>query len=417
MRSLKRIVLLLVTILALTGCGTVTVLLAPATQTPIPLPTPTIETTSVIENDGVVLTWERRGGLAGFCDEVVVYADGKIMSSSCRPQATQRTHLSVVQLAQLTTWIEAFKPFEYVQSDDAVADSMTVQLTFSGQGTQAASEAEIEHVLDFARLLLPLVPPENIHVLQTGVRYVLATRDIAIHAGPGQDYPQIGQVFDGQVAWVTGTSIDEAWWRVICPDGTVGSCWLTAEPELTQPTTPPGSWPVFMFPEGMSVDYPAGWLLEPSTYDETQHSVWFVAPETAGPSVSFEMYHRPLQEMDIADPFTWQPNEGGYQVYWSGPITTVQGLVGIEFVWGAYSEGEGTWDAPPQLMVIYYSSEYEMDVRLITQLAPTLDLAETTSLTETVAAQFGSFHRMAERAPVPHHGVADLSRQPGRRHI
>jgi hypothetical protein len=284
----------------------------------------------------------------------------------------------------------------------------------------------MQQVLDFAGSLLPPPSPADIHVLQTGVRYVLANQDIAMYAGPGQGYPRIGQVFGGQVVWVTGESTDGAWWRVICPDDTVGNCWLSGDPALTQPTTPPGAWPVFMFPRGMSVDYLAGWFCEPNTYDENQHSVGFYPPETDGLPVVVEMYHRPLQERETANPFTWQPNQGGYQVHWSRPITTVQGLVGIEFVWGAYSEGEKTWDAPPQLMVVYYSAEHELDVRLTTSFdKPALDLLETSSPTETVAAQFSVFHRMAQSVRLytttgweTYHddrigGVFDLNHPPG----
>jgi hypothetical protein len=42
---------------------------------------------------------------------------------------------------------------------------------------------------------------------------------------------------------VTGVSSDKGWWRVICPDNSVGSCWVTANPQLTQPTTAPGQAP------------------------------------------------------------------------------------------------------------------------------------------------------------------------------
>jgi hypothetical protein len=411
-RLVRSILLWLALVLTLAGCRAVTDSAAStptvlpsstptwmpiATQTPRPLPTPTIEKTSVDANDAVVLSWEREGGLAGFCDEVIVYAGGEVLSRSCHSEATERTRLSVARFGQLSAWRETLKPFEHVQSDGAVADGMTVRLNFAGQGTQAATDEDVQAMLDFAASLLPPSPPAVIPVLQTGVRYVLASRDVTMHTGPGKEYLQIGQVFDGQVAWVTGVSTDGAWWRVICPDETVSSCWLSADPALTQPTTPQGTWPVFMFPRGMSVDYPAGWLLEPSTYDETQHSVWFVAPAVAGPSVGVEIYHRPTQERDVANPFTWQPNQGGYEVHWSRPITTVQGLVGIEFVWGAYLENQQTWDTPPQLMVVYYSPEHELDVRVSASFdASTLDLLDTASLTETVATQFGLFHHMAQ---------------------
>ena len=229
-----------------------------------------------------LLAWHREGGIAGFCGGVIVYADGRALLTSCWRELKEK-NLSAAEVGQVSTWVETLKPFEHVLRDGAVADGMTVRLTLSGQGTQAATEADVQEMLDFAAALLPSPPLAAIHVLQTGVRYVLANQDVAMHAGPGEEYARTGQVFGGQVAWVTGVSIDGAWWRVICPDDTVGNCWLPANLELTLPTTPAGAWPVFMFPRGMSVDYPAGWFHEPTAYDEAQHSVWFRPPELDGP--------------------------------------------------------------------------------------------------------------------------------------
>jgi hypothetical protein len=36
-------------------------------------------------------------------------------------------------------------------------------------------------------------------------------------------------------------SRDSTWWRVICPDSTVGNCWVSADPTLTQPIVPAGA--------------------------------------------------------------------------------------------------------------------------------------------------------------------------------
>jgi hypothetical protein len=79
-------------------------------------------------------------------------------------------------------------------------------------------------------------------VLETGVRYVMALPDaVSIYGGPGDTYPQIGVIFGGMAGTVTGVSPDGRWWRVMCPDDTVGSCWVSADPTVTEPTTPPGS--------------------------------------------------------------------------------------------------------------------------------------------------------------------------------
>jgi hypothetical protein len=80
-------------------------------------------------------------------------------------------------------------------------------------------------------------------VLPANVAYVLALTDLNIRSGPGTNYSVIGSVFGGQIAQVTGVTADGSWWRVICPDSTVGSCFIIADPALTQPTNPPGNQP------------------------------------------------------------------------------------------------------------------------------------------------------------------------------
>ena len=78
-------------------------------------------------------------------------------------------------------------------------------------------------------------------VLETDVRYVMVFPDVApMVSGPGDTYPQIGGIFGGMAGTVTGVSVNGRWWRVMCPDDTVGSCWISADPDVTRPTTRPG---------------------------------------------------------------------------------------------------------------------------------------------------------------------------------
>jgi len=78
------------------------------------------------------------------------------------------------------------------------------------------------------------VLPESDH--PTDVQYVMAQQDVSIYDGPSTQYNIIGFVASGQIAKVTGVSADGNWWRVMCPDDTVGNCWVTANPAYTQPT-------------------------------------------------------------------------------------------------------------------------------------------------------------------------------------
>lgn len=75
-------------------------------------------------------------------------------------------------------------------------------------------------------------------VVETPVEYVLAENDVTIYNAPLPDSAEIGFVGGGQSAKVTGASPDGAWWRVICPDDTVGDCWVSADPAVTVPAAP-----------------------------------------------------------------------------------------------------------------------------------------------------------------------------------
>jgi hypothetical protein len=76
-------------------------------------------------------------------------------------------------------------------------------------------------------------------VVETTTEFVQAQVDVPMVDAPAADANEIGRVAGGQMARVTGASPDGAWWRVICPDDSVGDCWLSAAPDVTLPATPP----------------------------------------------------------------------------------------------------------------------------------------------------------------------------------
>jgi uncharacterized protein YgiM (DUF1202 family) len=82
----------------------------------------------------------------------------------------------------------------------------------------------------------PTDAPASDSAQPTNVKYVLALQNVSIHNGPGNKYNVIGSVASGQIAKVTGINDNGKWWRVICPNDTVGSCWVSADQNLTRPT-------------------------------------------------------------------------------------------------------------------------------------------------------------------------------------
>lgn len=125
-----------------------------------------------------------------------------------------------------------------------------------GTATRQQAEALYQTVLDSFRFFAetaeetptgagtvitpaPLPGPEAADVVPTDVQYIQALVNVNIRSGPGTNYGIVGSVFAGQTAQVTGVMPGGDWWRVVCPDGSVGSCFVVNDPSLTQPAIPP----------------------------------------------------------------------------------------------------------------------------------------------------------------------------------
>lgn len=172
------------------------------------------------------LRWSRAGGIAGFCDGLTVYADGLAPATSCKTEPASELGerwLSSSQAAQLFGWIDGLASFGFGQKDQAVADAMAVALDFLGEGATEAAATDQQAMLDFAGQVF------TFGALATDTRSVSAQGDVAMLSGPGTQFAPVGQVSGGQTAFVTGVSQDGRWWRVLCPDDTVGDCWLPAD--------------------------------------------------------------------------------------------------------------------------------------------------------------------------------------------
>jgi Tol biopolymer transport system component len=89
---------------------------------------------------------------------------------------------------------------------------------------------------NLADLVAQAIP---VRVADTSVAYVLAMQDVPMFSGDDDSYEQIGTIFGGQTALVTGQSLETNWWRVICPDDTIGDCWLTDDTAYTVPVDTP----------------------------------------------------------------------------------------------------------------------------------------------------------------------------------
>jgi hypothetical protein len=64
---------------------------------------------------------------------------------------------------------------------------------------------------------------------------VLALAGLNLRAGPDLSNEVVSILISGETVQVTGVTEDGTWWRVRCPDGSVGDCWISADPLLSQP--------------------------------------------------------------------------------------------------------------------------------------------------------------------------------------
>jgi hypothetical protein len=102
------------------------------------------------------ITWHREGGIAGFCDDLVVYVSGYASASSCKGgQSTPsgQGNLTADQLSQLHSWVNSMKSFTVDQKDPAIADAMSIHMVFQGRGSNEPTEADKAAILNFASQL------------------------------------------------------------------------------------------------------------------------------------------------------------------------------------------------------------------------------------------------------------------------
>ncbi len=109
---------------------------------------------------------------------------------------------------------------------------------------------------------------ETIDVVETDVQSIQTVADVNIRSGPSTDHLIVGSIFAGQTSLVTGITPDNGWWRVICPDDSVGNCFVINDPSLVQPANAPGvaapAGETTTYRDesaGFAFDYPSSWTI------------------------------------------------------------------------------------------------------------------------------------------------------------
>ncbi len=116
---------------------------------------------AIVENQ---LTWERQGGIAGFCDALTITRGGELLAAACRGDS-QPAPLSLAdtltneETQMWNAWLARLGSVVIVREDPAVADQMRVTLTFAGRGSEQPNEAEQQALLDLAQRLYERASP------------------------------------------------------------------------------------------------------------------------------------------------------------------------------------------------------------------------------------------------------------------
>ncbi|MBI3244735.1 MAG: hypothetical protein HYZ49_20855 [Chloroflexi bacterium] len=120
----------------------------------------TNESGSAVASAAATLTWHREGGFAGFCDDLVVVVSGQAQAGSCAPStAYPLGTLTDDELTQFKQWAKSFGSVVIEMRDPAVADAMTIVLTFSGNGSGQPTEADQQAMLNWAQSVYDRLKP------------------------------------------------------------------------------------------------------------------------------------------------------------------------------------------------------------------------------------------------------------------
>jgi hypothetical protein len=154
------------------------------------------------DSAALAFSWQRDGGVGGFCDDVSIYLTGLVTTSDCKGFNAE-TYLTASQLEQLYAWVDGLRSIEYNDSTAPLADGMTITLTLNGKGDKQVDEEMIREMIDFAATMdsqLGYASEEDADVDE-------AEKDLrsylnALHTG---DYPGASKLYAGD------TSLLQTW--------------------------------------------------------------------------------------------------------------------------------------------------------------------------------------------------------------
>lgn len=106
----------------------------------------------------LALTWQREGGIAGFCDNLTVYLSGEVYGNHCKSQegrlGTFASLLSPSEQVQFFTWAADYGRLTLDASDPrGVSDQMKVTVDFYGTGQGKPDKSAEAEIFNWAQTL------------------------------------------------------------------------------------------------------------------------------------------------------------------------------------------------------------------------------------------------------------------------
>jgi hypothetical protein len=108
---------------------------------------------SVVRPGTIALDWSRNGGIAGFCDLLVVYASGEVLGGDCRAEGGFKEGvLTAEERAQLEAWLDSYATVAVHESNPpGTADGMEVKLNLYGTGDGQLTESGQQDLVNWTQ--------------------------------------------------------------------------------------------------------------------------------------------------------------------------------------------------------------------------------------------------------------------------
>lgn len=98
----------------------------------------------------LVLIFRQENQGAGSCENLVITARGAAIYSTCENAVEKQYTLSEIERQQLQSWIKNYQAVNFDHSAASQPDGAVTHLYLNGQGSQKATDLEIQQMIDFA---------------------------------------------------------------------------------------------------------------------------------------------------------------------------------------------------------------------------------------------------------------------------